>query len=295
MANGTIKKGSLVKNTGGSGGGGSASFPTIVTDSGSSLPVDLTGYQLNDTFLNTSDKKIYKTEINGYLANTNTTLTVNVDYTTGIASGFVSGKQCSRNSIGYLWINNNTEEYIVKFKIKQSQSNTLFKLTLGANPSDNIMFYVSNENKIYHSMYRFSNGSYTTNFDKQILDSILIVDSVYTLKITKTGTSCVAQLFNENGTLLEEKNFTTENSSINVSANINFGSGRIGSSFVYAGEGVEIYLGQSAGELVIPNTSTISWDSGTSITDKTEYADKTNGILYLYSDDELVAIGGSSV
>ena len=144
-------------------------------------------------------------------------------------------------------------------------------------------------------MYRFSNGSYTTNFDKQILDSILIVDSVYTLKITKTGTSCVAQLFNENGTLLEEKNFTTENSSINVSANIKFGSGRIGSSFVYAGEGVEIYLGQSAGELVIPNTSTISWDSGTSITDKTEYADKTNGILYLYSDDELVAIGGSSV
>ena len=37
----------------------------------------------------------------------------------------------------------------------------------------------------------------------------------------------------------------------------------------------------------------LSWDSGTSLTDKTEYADKTNGVLYLYENSELVKIGGS--
>ena len=48
---GTLNKGSIVKNPKSSGGGGSARFPTIVTSSGSSLPVDLTGYNEGDTFL----------------------------------------------------------------------------------------------------------------------------------------------------------------------------------------------------------------------------------------------------
>ena len=92
---GTLNKGSLVKGTSGSGGGGSASFPTIVTDSGSSLP-SASGYQLNDTFLNTSDKKIYKATSNSYELNTNAqiitysgTTPLTLNNVSGVANGFV--------------------------------------------------------------------------------------------------------------------------------------------------------------------------------------------------------------
>ena len=51
-----------------------------------------------------------------------------------------------------------------------------------------------------------------------------------------------------------------------------------------------IYLGETSGNFVV---AVLSWDNGTSLTDKTEYADKTNGALYLYENDELVKIGGS--
>ena len=71
---------------GNGGGGGSSSFPIIVKNSGSSLP-SASGYQEGDTFLNTSDKKIYKTEVNGYELNTNVTNNnVTVDLSTGVAS-----------------------------------------------------------------------------------------------------------------------------------------------------------------------------------------------------------------
>ena len=96
MANGTIKKGSLVKNTGGSGGGGgSAKFPTVVTDSGSSLP-SASGYQLDDTFINTTDKKLYTLNSpSKYALNTSGFAFLYIDATfndiTGTISGFSSG------------------------------------------------------------------------------------------------------------------------------------------------------------------------------------------------------------
>ena len=46
----------------------SSSFPTTVTSSGSSLPAT-TGYSVGDTFLNTSDKKIYMASASGYELN----------------------------------------------------------------------------------------------------------------------------------------------------------------------------------------------------------------------------------
>ncbi len=281
----------VVNRRGGNGGGGGSSFPTVVTDSDSSLP-SASSFELNDTFLNTSDKKIYTVEVNGYVANTNTTLTVNVDYTTGIASGFANSLECIRSGLTNQWYGTSEVNHSVKFKISSVQPSPVIAFSSGGGGSYNYaMFYVSNEGKIFHKKYRNSYGSVTVQFDNQILDTVVITDKIYILNITKEGTSCIAQLTDENGTILEEKNFTTEDLSSGTNS-IFYGTGRIGDSNVYSSN-LSVYLGQSTGELVIPNTSTLSWDSGTDLTDKTEVADKTNGALYLYDNSELVKIGGS--
>ena len=287
---GTLNKGSLVKGTSGSGGGGSASFPTVVTDSGSSLP-SASGYQVGDTFLNTSDKKIYKAEVNGYVANTNTTLTVNVDYTTGIATGFAYTLFCKRTGLTGQWYGTSEVKHSVKFKVSSVQTTPVILFSSQGGGNNNYaLFYIDNNGKIFHRRYDYNNG-FTIKFDNKILDTDIVADKIYILNITKTGTNCVAQLTEENGTVLEEKNFTTEDLGLSLNE-VSFGFGYIGSSNVWASN-LSVYLGQSAGELVIPNTSTISWDSGIDLTDKTEYADKTNGALYLYENSELVKIGGS--
>ena len=265
-----------------------SSFPTIVTDSGSSLP-SASGYQEGDTFLNTTDKKIYKAEVNGYVANTNTTLTVDVDYTTGIASGFANSLECIRSGLTNQWYGTSKVKHSVKFKISSVQASPVIAFSAGGGGSYTYaMFYVSNEGKIFHKKYLNSYGSVIVQFDNQILDTVVITDKIYILNITKEGTSCIAQLTDENGTILEEKNFITENLSSGTNS-VFYGTGRIGSSNVYSSN-LSVYLGQSAGELVISNTSTLLWDNGTDIADKTEIADKTNGALYLYENSELVKI-----
>lgn len=286
---------------GGSGGGGSASFPTIVTDSGSSLPAT-TGFNDGDTFLNTSDKKIYKTEVNGYVANSNTTITsgIDVDYNTGIAN-FI-GQQavyCQRTiNLSESWNNSGsaTKTYYCKFKISSLNTNKpIFRLTssnYGGPGSDSAEFAVETDNKIHHIRYE-SYYSTTVLSDVAILDTTLEVDTIYVLKIQKTGTDCVAQLTLEDNTVIEEKTFTTTNVSGSYPYNyIYYGNGYIDTGYPYT-DNLSIYLLDSYGELLVPNTSTLSWDSGTDITDKTEYADKTNGILYLYENSELVKIGGA--
>lgn len=276
---------------GAGGGGGDSKFPTIVTDSGSSLP-SASGYELNDTFLNTTDKKIYKTEVVGYVANTNTTLTVDVDYTTGIASGFASGKECSRTGLTNLWYGNSEVHYSIKFKVSSVQNTPIvcFKYSTSSG-TNNVLFKITNDGHINHSRYDSGGGAWATIFDKQILDTVISANTVYILNIVKTGENCSAQLTDENGTIIEEKEFTTQNLGSSTNS-IFYGEGRINSTSMYASN-LYVNLVESSGELVIPNTSVLSWDSGTSLTDKTEYADKTNGILYLYQDTELVKIGGS--
>ena len=277
---------------GNGGGGGSSSLPIIVTDSGSSLPVDLTGYNEGDTFLNTTDKKIYKAEetITGYTANTDTTLTVTVDYTTGIATGFAYTLFCERTGLTDQWYGTREVKHSVKFKVSSVQTTPVILFSSQSGNNNNYaLFYIDNNGKIFHRRYDYNYG-FTIKLDNQILDTDIVADKIYILNITKTGTNCVAQLTEENGTVLEEKNFTTEDLDLSLNK-VSFGFGYIDSSNVWASN-LSVYLGDSTGNLVIP-TNALSWDNGTSLTDKTEYADKTNGTLYLYENSELVKIGGS--
>ena len=307
---GTLNKGSLVKGTGGSGGGGSAKLPTIVTDSGSSLPVDLSGYSDGDTFLNTSDKKIYKAGADSYELNTNVTNTATIDYITGIASGFSA---TNYHTFAYVynttsdlafWSGNKT--YRVHFKLNSVPNDDKKYGIFGgetyssysSSGTKSFGFYVKNGQIYAKTHFAYQAESYdVTNI--KILDYELSANIEYFLEIQKNSDgNCVAKLSvsGYDGTTLETKNFTLEDYYNANPTSKSFYYGRCmydnrtdyDSSFSIG----EIYLLDSSGEFLVPS-SVLSWDSGTDLTDKTEYADKTNGALYLYENSELVKIGGS--
>lgn len=290
---GTLNKGSLVKGTGGAGGG-SASFPMIVTDSGSSLP-SASGYQLNDTFLNTTDKKIYKTVADGYVFNTGVSgNTGYVDLTTGILSSQINYGLSRNTGSACMWTGD--KEFNVHFKLTSFGEDENFEYYIfltgtGASYPDELSFFIKNK-KLYIRYYYYSGSDATVDNKELIFNYELQLNTEYFFKITKTGNSATAKLFTGNyeETLVASNTLVTQNWAHGSSsyAATWFGSPRnnnVGKPFTIG----DIYLVDTSGEFLKPNTD-LFWDNGTSLTDKTEYADKTNGILYLYEDTELIQI-----
>lgn len=283
------------KRKGGNGGGGSSKFPTIVTDSGSSLP-SASGYQLNDTFLNTSDKKIHKAEVNGYVLNSNVTVQdVDVDLTTGIATGFDGNQDdISRTNVNIAWKGNVT----IRLHFKQTQffpsgRTPVFCLLTSQGVPGRIFAICLKNTKLNFTLAYWSYGPTTVSQETE-LDYNLSTNTEYYVKVTKTGTSAKAELFTDgyDTTPIASVDFETQDYAYTESSTERFNSYSLG---IYAqpNTGLIVYLADTTGDIVIPNTSMLSWDSGTDLTDKTEYADKTNGALYLYENSELVKIGGS--
>ena len=275
---GTLNKGSLVKGTGGSGGGGSASFPTVVTDSGSSLP-SASGYQLNDTFLNTSDKKIYKTELVNYSLASDITNVGSLDVSTNEISGFSSTK--------YL----RTERYDTTI------NNIDFHFKTGDDVSTSQTLLIQGRKLSFSALSSIQISNKRLQIDSSYVYDNILANTEYHLKgyISKNNDD---NYYYFNG-ILEENGVTvtTINCVYNIVETTNVIYTYIG-VFRYNNEYLNPFLGTIYGDTNFLGTilvANLSWDSGTDLTDKTEYADKTNGILYLYSDDELVAIGGSSV
>ena len=288
------------------GGGGSASFPTIVTDSGSSLPVDLTGYSVGDAFLNTSDDKVYTIkEKGGYKQNTgNYSSGISVNLETGIVSGFTETYYIART------MPNNSKEWSgtgvsYKFHFKATSFSgwdankfqVIFRSQSGYQ-TDNYSTAIAIQNKQMYLILGYTYGSGTKTGTK-LFDYEILENTEYFFRITKNGTTAFAELFIDgyDGTLVASGTIETQDniaSSGSRQTNIRYGMNQEWSSsnvenFING----EVYLTDSEGELVIPDTD-LEWNSGTSLTDKTEYADKTNGILYLYENSELVKIGSSS-
>lgn len=277
----------------GGGGGGSSSLPIIVKNSGSSLP-SATTYSIGDKFLQTNEKKIYTPVINGYIANsgvTNNNLTI--DYNTAIATGWGYQKSIRREYTAYnIWKQTTTKETLrIKFKLKTlSVYNSMLSIIFGAaGQSTYIQFGVNSNNQVYHNKYSFNYGSYSLAFTKTILDTVLSADIIYILNIERLGTDCKAQLTLEDGTLVEEKEFTTELVTQDYSMGTSYGGSYDGTSH-QASSDLEVFLADSYGNILVPNTSTLSWDNGTDLVNNTEYADKTNEILYIYENNELLAI-----
>lgn len=276
---------------GGNGGGGGSSFPTMVTDSGSSLPVDLSGYQLNDTFLNTSDKKIYTAKTEGYeLATGVTNTNITVDLTTGVATGFSAFNQIRKT--GDAWTG--TKTYDIHFKIGTGTLETdkyypIYVLYAHAYGNGRDIYVAIKNKQIYLAFWRYGSGAYTLEEEHKLFDYEIQFDTEYYIRLSKNATTTVASIstVGYEGTQIETNTITTVD---------DFYTGTPNAYLVTTGPNtylipvtLSVYLADTTSDWLIPST-TLSWDSGTDLTDKTEYADKTNGILYLYENEVLNAI-----
>jgi len=298
---------------GNGGGGGSSSFPTIVTDSGSSLPVDLSGFEWQDTFLNTSDKKIYKAKADGYELNTNaeiytiTTTPLTIDYSSGVASGFAlyygsGGYQLTcllkkRLSSDFAWAGE--KEYKIHFKRNSTGSANIRYLLFAtaSKVSYSLTKYIGVQiinSKLYISEI---SGSSEDVAPFMLVDYELEANKEYYIKLSKKSNGKIETTIYENGydqTMLATNIVDNQIEDITpMSATETtlwcgaFWRGTDNSLGI--GFNGDIYLLDTTGDF-LKASSELSWDSGTSITDKTEYADKTNGALYLYENSELVKI-----
>ena len=298
---------------GGSGGGGSARFPTIVTSSGSSLPVDLTGYNEGDTFLNTSDKKIYQAGSSGYQLSDGTTNTDNnvvIDFETGIASNFgmtvnqyVNIYRQIFRSDGFQWAGNKTID--IHFKLSGTLDSSKYYPLLNATYTGYIIQLFLKADGLYFTKYK----NYQTDFefvsDTKILDFSWQTNTEYYLRLDKVSGNTTISLSNVGYDTNNIKKETVEiadfygqySSANTTTVLIGTTNSRLSSSGISYYNGVtpiEVYLLDTTTKNYLVPSSALSWDSGTDLTDKTEYADKTNGALYLYENSELVKIGSSA-
>lgn len=280
--------------------------PVIVTDSGATLP-SVSGYQLNDTFLNTTDKKIYKAEmtIKSYELNTDVTNEgITVDLQTGIASGFVPAgggvytpKGIRHNNLNILWKEPITLNF--HFNITETRDNQVIAtLYQGGYEYKCVSFYIANDNKIYLTYTQGSGGSSTQSNIFLLADYQLLLNTEYFVEINKNGTNVTTTISTQGYNISPEYEETINNvedwyPSDNYSYLIYgyYNSGPLsGGQSVFSGS---IYLADSFGEFLLP-VETISWDNGTSILNSTGYIDKANGILHYYESPDLISIGGGS-
>ena len=287
-----------INDSSGNGNKGNSSFPTTVTSSGSSLP-SASGYQLNDTFLNTSDKKIYKTEVGGYQFNSDVTNS-NATFvaTSGVAQFPATYSYITRKAIIEQWKGSGVT-IRVHFKLNNTpatnQDYLLFKQHISTYGSPGTYYYTSfyiHLGKITLYQNTHSYGTTVVQDHTTLCNTELETGKEYYLEVVKNGDTVNVTLSLEGyGINPIETNTAQTVDNYPTGGPINWSETgyQYGSNFIVG----EIYLVDSTGEFVIPDTTSLFWDSGVSLTDKTEYADKTNGILYLYENDELVKIGGS--
>lgn len=287
-----------VNQFGGGNGGGGSSFPVTVTSSGSSLPAT-TGYGVGDTFLNTSDKKIYTTQVGGYQYNDNMYIkdTVSFEPTTSAVSSS-NGGYARRYNTGIIWKGSNVS-FKIHFKLFSSPSRTehIFESQNSESNSSGkgVGITIDSSSNLYFMLTNHSGGStWSISNSKKIFDYNLGIDKDFFLKITKNDTVASAELRidSEDGEVVASSTFETQDwytwegyNSLSyvymLKSGVNYANGfSVG----------KIFLKDTSWDFVIPDTTTLFWDSGTDITDKTEVADKTNGILYLYQDTELIQI-----
>ena len=288
---------------GNGGGGGSSSFPTLVTDSGSSLP-SASGYQLNDTFLNTSDKKIYKTSADGYELNTDVTNTATLDLTTGIVTHFISSganQYYTRNeNSNIVWKDNLTIKIHFKIPTTTLVTDTLYGIyefaslqSQGGSTGKKTIVCLKNK-ELYLVRGSYSSGPTALDDITKLLNYEIQFDTEYYLEIIKNGNSVVANLYT-NG-YDDSKVATGEIETVDwyyaggtgriTVGGLSASGSTLNMTYIYA---LMVYLLDTTGDF-LKASSELSWDNGTDLTDKTEYADKTNGILYLYEDTELIQI-----
>ena len=278
-----MKKGSGLNFAAGGSGGGGSSFPTIVTNSGSSLPAT-TEFSYNDTFINTTDKKLYTLNSpSKYAVNTSGFDFLNIGATfndiTGTFSGFSSGTVDV--------VPKNTASFTLDIPFQVGNLGSVMNIVQFNYQSPTPLFNV-----------RISSaGNVEAKISGNTYSSISSVQAngKYVLKIEVSGNSdtttknVVAKLYDENNNQLGD----TVNSSYN-SASVIIGVGALSDY----GPNIQIFNGTVFG-FMGENSFNVSgvnviinaydWDSGVELTEG-QYLDTTNSKLLFYKDNTLTEV-----
>lgn len=295
-------------------------FPKIVTDSGDSLPVDLSSYNANDTFLNTTNKKLYMVISGEYTLNDNSIYNtsnyddVSIDFSTGIATGFYynyrsnqfyySFLQRTVSRIDYNW--EGQRKYNIHFKLNSYDSNyeILCSLThtISTGNSRSIDIAIKDGYLYIGESYSGYGGQGITVPYIQILNNQLELNIEYYLTIDKADNGIIITTLSTTGydeNVVEQKTISTGIEDITSTwlstMIICYGGKFVGTYTSTMGVGFssgEIYLADTFGEFLIADPTTLFWDEGVNLVNKTEYVDKINKILYIYVNNELIPIGG---
>lgn len=262
-----------------------------ITDSGSALPAT-TAYSVGDTFLNTNDKKLYTTLAPAWQLNTNTTVpsSISIDLNTGIASGFFcqsSPEGTSVNDIhrSYTPLLTATNPIKVHFKISPTARNAgtnIFTVTHGSP----LTYYHSLKvvsNKL-HLMYQYYYQGLQTTYDYQLLDTDIELDTEYYLYISLENDEWIITLSNTgyNVNIIE----TGQVTNVSGISGGTFYYGGVSNYYAYTRDGLIVYLLDSIGEFLIPDGA-LTWDSGVTLEDNTQYNDTTNEKTYYYNNNIL--------
>lgn len=276
-----------------------------ITDSGDSLP-SASGYSVNDTFLNKTDKKLYKTLAPSYQLNTNVTTyksntsigDITVDLTTGIATGFnytssygsTNYNNINRTSVSHTWnnplcIHINTGEY---------STSTGYVACLGYSASGNPYYYyltlsiskasTDSPRKFKLIAFYYWNGSFTTIFSYDLFDITVEANTEYYIYITHDGEKYISTISSTgyNVDILETS--TIEESTSPSTSSIYYGGPSTLGSRSSTYKGMSVYLLDSFGDFLVPDGA-LTWDSGTTLKDNTQYNDTTNEKTIYYNNN----------
>lgn len=286
-----------------------------ITSSGSSLPVT-TDYTIGDTFLNTTDNKLYTAIAPAYQASTNTTISGTSDLNTGIVSnGGVyrsMGQAYSPNTDKVVWLGDTTIYLHFKFgSIPNDTTNyAIFRSSTTAygTPGSNREFQILLYSKQIHLRlyYRSGYGGSTIDADDILLNTEIQANTEYYLKIEKIDTIAIATLMtgSYDGTVIESNSITTQDYMYYYQWN---GGDTLDNTVngLYLGQGssyygtatyqdLYVYLLDSSKNYLVADGA-LQWDSGVTLEDNIQYNDTTNEKTYYYNNSILYQNGSSDV
>lgn len=263
-----------------------------VTDSGSSLPA-ASGYDLNDTFVNKTDKKLYKVEAPAYALNSSVSKSsgITVDLITGVATGF-----STTSNPGGTWTTCMSNSY--NTNIATAPIYVHFK-TGSTLPSYDQYIFLNSVQVTYYSSYFGVKGSTTLNLVcNRYITSTGQIESVFNYPLFDTvleaNTEYYLYLEYNNGEYIATLSSTGYNINILETSTIEESTTPGCTTFYYGGpnnryttfNGMSVYLLDSTGNFLVADGE-LTWDSGTTLEDNTQYNDTTNEKVIYYNNNIL--------
>ena len=258
-----------------------------ITNSGSSLPAT-TSYSVGNTFLNTSNNKLYTTLAPAWKLNTGTSYdsAISVNLTTGLATGFGTGSYSSYSMYtpmsNFNWTGSNRQHIYFHFSMS---SNTNNGYMWGVYNSSNYRLHIRyNGTYFYFNYFRYYSGTWYGYFDTQLFSTTPQINTEYYIHLYKNGDECVGTLALDDydTNIVETSTIPTTDVSI-TSGNYCIGGNQIRYATL---SGLSVYLADTTGEFIIPDGA-LTWDSGVTLEDNTQYNDTTNVKTYYYNNNIL--------